>query len=45
LVKYTPEQQAKAAGELSALPGDAQVTAMIGDYGTLRDRLRVGCGG
>lgn len=44
LVPYTPDQQAKAADELGALPADSEVGQMVQDYLTERDRIRALCG-
>lgn len=41
LVEYSRADQARAADELDALPTDSVVGRMIGDYGNLRDQVRV----
>lgn len=40
VVEYTPEQQARAADELDALPADAMLVTMMADYGRERAMLR-----
>lgn len=40
LVAYSPEEQARAADSLEALPPGAALRKMIDDYGTLRAMIR-----
>lgn len=40
LAVYTPEEQARAADSLEALPQGAVLRRMIEDYGTLRAMIR-----
>lgn len=41
LVKYTKDQQRAASAEMRVLPKDAQIAAMIGDYGKMRKACRI----
>lgn len=41
VVEYSREQQARAAGELEALPPGAELREMMADYKRTRDQLRV----
>lgn len=43
VVEYAAAEQARAAGELEALPEGAVVVRMLSDYAVLRDQVRV-CG-
>ena len=43
VVGYTAAEQARAAGELEALPEGAVVVRMLSDYAVLRDQVRA-CG-
>lgn len=40
LVVYSPEEQARAADSLEALPRESVLRRMIEDYGTLRTMIR-----
>jgi hypothetical protein len=40
LVVYSPEEQARAADSLEALPRESVLRRMIDDYGTLRAMIR-----
>lgn len=40
LVTYSPEEQARAADSLEALPQESALRKMINDYGTLRQMVR-----
>lgn len=40
VVEYTAADQARAADEVVALPEDAMVVRMLGDYAVLRDQAR-----
>jgi hypothetical protein len=40
-VKYTKDQQRAASAEMRVLPKDAQIAAMIGDYGKMRKACRI----
>ena len=44
LVVYAPEEQARAADSLEALPQGAVLRRMIEDYGTLRAMIRAAKG-
>ncbi len=41
VVDYTADNQARAADEVEALPEDAVIVRMVGDYEVLRDQARV----
>jgi hypothetical protein len=43
IVDYTMADQARAAGEVKALPEGAVIVRMLGDYVVLRDQARA-CG-
>jgi hypothetical protein len=40
VVDYTAADQARAAGEVEALPEGAVIVRMLGDYAVLRDQVR-----
>lgn len=40
VVDYTAADQARAADEVEALPEDAVIVRMLGDYAVLRDQAR-----
>lgn len=40
VVAYTTAEQARAAGELEALPEGAMLVRMLSDYAVLRDQAR-----
>lgn len=41
---YSRDFQARAAGELGALPTSAALRVLVDDYGELRARIRAACG-
>ena len=43
IVEYVPAVQARAAGEMDALPPGSALRALIEDYGELRARIRGAC--
>jgi hypothetical protein len=45
LFTYTPEEQARAADELDALPPDSMVATLVEDYGVVRAEIRACRGG
>ena len=40
VVDYSSADQARAADEVEALPGEAVIVRMLGDYAVLRDQAR-----
>lgn len=40
IVDYTMADQVRAAGEVEALPDNAVIVRMLGDYAVLRDQAR-----
>ncbi len=40
VVEYSRELQARAAAELSILPGRSAIAEMLGDYSVMRDQAR-----
>ena len=40
VVDYTAAEQARAGGEVEALPEGAVIVRMLGDYAVLRDQAR-----
>lgn len=43
VIPYTAAEQDRAADELHALPPDAELRRMMGDYLLTRDRIRAAC--
>jgi len=45
MAEYRPEDQARAADELDALPPGSVLRRFVEDYGEMRARNRAMCGG